>query len=173
MMPRGRIVMKVRKGLIVVAFALAIAGVGVRAETADRALVSKFGESMNPELELTPIAAIVADPNAWVTKRVRVAGEISGVCTRRGCWIDLRSEDGAEIRIKVDDGVVVFPLEAQGHRAEAEGEVEILEMDRAKYEAWRRHAALEEGREFDPAEVGEGPYRVVRLRGVGAEIEGL
>ena len=45
-------------------------------------------------------------------------------------------------------------------------------MDRDKYEAWLQHVAEEEGREFDPSEVGEGPYRIVRLKGLGSEIQG-
>ena len=68
--------------------------------------------------------------------------------------------------------MIVFPPNAVGHRAIAEGEVEILDMDRDQYEAWLRHVAEEEGREFDPAEVGEGPYQTVRLKGLGSEIEG-
>ena len=45
----------------------------------------------------------------------------------------------------MDDGVIVFPSEAVGHDAVAEGEVEILEMGKEKYEAWLRHVAEEEG----------------------------
>jgi hypothetical protein len=133
--------------------------------------VETFGEALTSGLEPTPIEAIVTDPDSWAGKRVRIAGEVSGVCTHRGCWIDLTSPDDATLRVKVDDGVIVFPQEAVGRSAEAEGEVEILEMDREQFEAWLRHVAVELGREFDPEEVGDGPYRIVRLRGVGAEIE--
>jgi hypothetical protein len=51
--------------------------------------------------------------------------------------------------------------------------VEILELDRERYAAWLQHVAEEENREFDPAEIGDGPYRIVRLRGLGSEIRGL
>ncbi|MFQ5526085.1 MAG: DUF4920 domain-containing protein [Thermoanaerobaculia bacterium] len=134
---------------------------------------ARFGEPIDAGLELTPIASIVSDPDAWVGKRVQVAGEVSGVCTRQGCWLDLVSTGDAAIRVKVDDGVIVFPQEAVGHQAVAEGEVEILELDRDRYQAWLEHVAGEEGRKFDPAEVGDPPYRIVRLRGAGAEIEGI
>lgn len=135
--------------------------------------VATFGEPLAPNLEITPIASIVAEPNAWAGKRVRIAGEVSGVCAMKGCWIDLVSADEARLRVKVDDGVIVFPTEAKSHSAIAEGTVEVLEMERDRYEAWMRHVADEEGRVFDPTEIGDGPYRVVRLRGSGAEIEGL
>ncbi len=67
--------------------------------------------------------------------------------------------------------MIVFPQESLGRQALAEGEVEILEMERDRYEAWLRHLAEEVHREFDPAEVGNGPYRIVRLKGLGSEIQ--
>ena len=134
--------------------------------------VVKLGEPLTAGMETTAIEEILADPDVWVGKKVRISGEITGVCVRQGCWMDLASPTNASMRIKVDDGVIVFPHDAVGRQALAEGEVEILEMERDRYEAWLRHAAEEEDREFDPEEVGEGPYRIVRLRGFGSEIEG-
>lgn len=143
------------------------------AATAFPAEVAAFGESLSPDLEVTPIASILAEPAAWAGKQVRIAGEVSGVCAMKGCWIDLVSSDNAKLRVKVDDGVIVFPAEAAGHSAVAEGTVELVKMDKTRYEAWMRHVADEEDRPFDPTEIGEGPYRLVRLRGAGVEIEGL
>lgn len=158
-----------RNVLIVVLLSLAVVGTAA-ALTEERANALKFGEALSTELELTPIASILADPDAWVGQRVRIAGEVSGVCTRQGCWMDLTSADDRTLRVKVDDGVIVFPQEAKGREAVAEGEVEILDMDLEAYTAWLRHVAEEEGRAFDPAEIGGAPYRTVRLRGLGAEI---
>lgn len=134
--------------------------------------VATYGEALSADMEITPIATILADPDAWVGKKVQIAGEISGVCARQGCWIEITAAADQTLRVKVDDGVIVFPQDAVGRQAVAEGEVEILDMERDKYEAWLRHVAEEEGREFDPAEVGEGPYRIVRLKGLGSEIQG-
>jgi hypothetical protein len=131
-----------------------------------------FGEPLTPDLEVIPIEAIVGEPDSWAGKKVRIAGKVTGVCAHQGCWIDLVSPENASMRVKVDDGVIVFPQNAVGHQAVAEGEVEILEMSREQYEAWLRHVAEELGKEFQPSEVGEGPHRIVRLRGHGAEIEG-
>ena len=135
--------------------------------------VKHFGEEFSGDLATTPIGEILRDPDGWVGKRVRIAGEISGVCTKQGCWMDLTSTDDATLRVKVDDVVIVFPQEGVGHLAQAEGKIEILDLERDKYEAWLRHVAEEEGRAFNPAAVGETPYRIVRLRGLGAEITGL
>lgn len=134
--------------------------------------IRSFGEPLCDYLEVTPIETILSDPDAWAGREVRIAGRVSGVCTRKGCWMDLASAEDATLRVKVDDDVIVFPQDAEGCEAVAEGEVEILDMDRDGYEAWLRHVAQETGGEFDPASVGEPPYRVVRLRGRGVEVHG-
>jgi hypothetical protein len=121
-------------------------------------------------LEPTPIEVIVADPDAWEGKDVRISGEVTGVCAMQGCWMDLVSPENATLRVKVDDGVIVFPPEAVGQRAVAEGKVEIVEMTKDEYTGWMKHVAEEEGKEFDLESLGEAPYRIVRLRGLGAEI---
>lgn len=154
------------RAFLLATLALAVFPVSLTAE------VRTFGEPLTPDLELVPIETIVAEPDAWAGKKVRIAGRITGVCAHQGCWIDLVSPDNASLRVKVDDGVIVFPQDAVGHQATAEGEVELLEMSREQYEAWLRHVAEETGTEFEPSEVGEGPHRIVRLRGHGAEIQG-
>jgi hypothetical protein len=151
--------------------ALAMTGIMVLATVCMAGETIKVGEALTSGLEVTSIEAIVADPDTWVGKKVQVAGEVTGVCARQGCWMDLTSPTDTTLRIKVDDGVIVFPPESVGRQAVAEGEVEILDMERDRYEAWLRHVAEEEERDFDPGEVGEAPYRIVRLRGLGSEIQ--
>lgn len=131
-----------------------------------------LGEPLTADLEVTPIGDIVADPDAWAGRRVRVEGEVTGVCLKMGCWLELVSPEGEALRVKVEDGVIVFPPTAVGQRAAAEGEVEILELGREEYVGWLEHQAEETGEPFDPATVGDGPHRIVRLRGLGAEIAG-
>ena len=133
--------------------------------------VVKLGEVLTSGLEVTSIEEILAEPDDWAGKKVQISGEVTGVCAKQGCWMDLTSVSDATLRVKVDDGVIVFPQESVGRQAVAEGEVEILDLERDKYEAWLRHVAEEEDREFDPAEIGESPYRIVRLRGLGSEIQ--
>jgi len=88
----------------------------------------------------------------------------------KGCWMELESRDAQHLRVKVDDGVIVFPPAAEGRWAVAQGTVELMEMTREQYTGWLRHLAEEQGRDFDEATVGEGPYRLVQIRGEGAEI---
>ena len=130
-----------------------------------------FGAGVDVE-EATPIAKILADPDAYIGKTVRVEGGILDVCPRRGCWIQIGEEESS-IQIKVEDGVIVFPTEAKGRLAAAQGEVEAIDMTREKYLGWLAHAAEEKGEAFDPetAEIGDGPYRIIRIKGTGARID--
>lgn len=123
--------------------------------------------------EATPVAKILADPDAYVGKRVRIEGKVTDVCPMAGCWMELaESEGGKTIKVKVDDGVIVFPATAKGQPAVAEGVVEAIPMTREKYVAWLAHLAEEQGKPFDPSTVGEGPFRIVQIKGTGARIGG-
>lgn len=121
--------------------------------------------------EEAAVAAIVQDPLAWEGKTVRVRGTVKDVCRKMGCWMEIEDTSGAAIQIKVDDGVIVFPVDAIGRQAIAEGQVEVRELTREQYLEWRQHLAEEQGKPFSPAEMEGPPYRLVRLRGLGAEIE--
>ena len=138
------------------------------AAAADTAEV--YGAGVDLE-KATPIADILADPDAWIGKTVRIEGGVIDVCPRKGCWMEI-GEPGTSIRVKVEDDVIVFPAAAKGRVAAAQGEVEAVEMTREKYLAWLAHLAEERGEEFDPeaAKIGDGPYRLIRIKGSGARI---
>jgi len=120
--------------------------------------------------EATPIADILAAPDTLVGKRVRVEGEVAGVCTKMGCWMDIADGDGRRIRINVEEGVVVIPSDATGKPAIAEGTVTVEELTREKYVEMQKHFAHDAGTTFDEAKVGDGPFRLVQLAGDGATI---
>lgn len=120
---------------------------------------------------VTPAARIAAAPDDFAGRTVRVEGEVREVCAMAGCWLSIVAGEGeAPLLVKVEDGAIVFPLSARGQRAAAQGEVEVHEMTREQYAAWRAHLAEERGEAFDPATVGEGPYRQVQVKATGAEL---
>ncbi|MFL6194287.1 MAG: DUF4920 domain-containing protein [Thermoanaerobaculia bacterium] len=123
--------------------------------------------------EATPVSRILADPDAYVGKTVRIEGKVVDVCPMKGCWMELEEKGAgaARLRVKVDDGVIVFPVTAKGKVAVAEGTLEAIPMDREKYVAWLEHLAEERGQKFDASNVGQGPFRIFQLRGAGARIE--
>ncbi len=130
-----------------------------------------YGEGVKLK-ESTPIVKILADPDAFIGRTVRVEGGVLDVCPRKGCWIEV-GDEGESIQIKVDDDVIVFPAGAKGRIAAAEGTVEAIEMTRDQYLGWLAHRAEEKGEPFDAAsaDIGNGPYRRIQIRGAGAEIE--
>jgi uncharacterized protein DUF4920 len=123
------------------------------------------------EPETTSVSKILANPDAYVGRTVRIEGQVVNVCPMKGCWMELEERDGgARFRVKVDDGVIVFPVTAKGKIAVAEGTVESIPMSREQYVAWLQHLAEERGQPFDPKTVGEGPFRILQLRGTGARV---
>ena len=85
--------------------------------------------------EATPIKALVAKPADYVGKTVRVDGVATAVCEAKGCWLALGAvEDakGTQVRLNVEDGVIVFPLSAKGKKVSAEGVFEEVGGGHAK-----------------------------------------
>jgi Domain of unknown function (DUF4920) len=116
----------------------------------------------------TPIADILRDPAPFTGKTVRIEGLISDVCAKRGCWMDVAGEAaGDKLRFKVQDGDIVFPMEAKGRYAIAEGVVAVNELTLEAARDYAKYQAEEAGKPFDPASV-TGPTRIVRLDGIGA-----
>lgn len=131
---------------------------------------TEYGEPLTLT-ELTPVSTILEAPDAWLGKRVLVKGMVVAVCESRGCWMDIASDREFEkIQIKVDDGVIVFPLSARGKEALVEGVVEELQLTYEQALEEARHKAEEHGTEFDPASVPQGPQTVYRIRGIGAVV---
>ena len=92
----------------------------------------KFGAGVTMK-EVTPIESLMAAPETFVGKKVRVEGVVSAVCNGMGCWMELKDEQsGKSVQLKVDDGVIVFPVAAKGKKASGEGTFE--KVDPAKEE---------------------------------------
>lgn len=119
----------------------------------------------------TPVSAILDNPDSFIGKQVRVEGMIIEVCAKRGCWVYVAGDrQGEKIQVKVTDGEIVFPMSASGRMGVVEGIVEELKLSRDDMIKYLQHLAEEKGQPFDPATVKD--ERLIRLRGLGAEIEG-
>lgn len=155
-----------RSVLICFLAGLGLAGV-IRAEVCAGEV---YGEGVRLA-EATAVEAILDRPEEFAGKPVRIEGTVVEVCQKRGCWVAIAAgEEGRELRVKVEDGVIVFPASARGRRAVAEGTVETSELSREEWIERLEHQAEEQKRPFDPAEVGDGPFRHTRVLGTGAVI---
>lgn len=130
----------------------------------------KYGKEITLK-EKTKISDIIANPEKYDGKRVLVEGPITDVCKMRGCWIRLGSDKEFEtMTFKVEDGVIVFPMEVKGKTAIAEGVVSITTTSvEQQIEQGKKHAK-ESGEEFDPASV-KGPKTVIQIKGEGAIVQ--
>lgn len=128
---------------------IAVAGLAVAGQPAG----TSYGSGVTIA-EPTPIATLLATPEGFVGQKVRVDGVITGVCEKRGCWMQLTDPDtGQGVRIKVEDGVIVFPYESMGHRAAAEGTFEAVKLTPEQVAA--RAAAAKEAAAGAAAAAGE------------------
>jgi len=119
--------------------------------------------------EPMPLATLMAKPGDYTGKTVQVKGKITEVCEMMGCWMDLVNDEGQKIRIKVNDGEIVFPKDASGKMAIAEGTMNKLELTREQAVARAKEEAAEKKRKFDPASV-KGPMTIYQIQGTGAVI---
>jgi hypothetical protein len=118
----------------------------------------------------TPIDTILADPKAYNGKTVRVEGMVTDVCPRRGCWFDMAGGGpGKKLKFKVVDGEMVFPPDAKGKYAVAEGVVSVHELSLEQSKQYAEEQAKEYGTPYDPASITK-PTALVRLDGTGATI---
>ncbi|TSA25501.1 MAG: DUF4920 domain-containing protein [Ignavibacteriales bacterium] len=101
------------KRLIVLVFLLAITF--VKAED------QKYGKAITLK-EKTSISKILSSPDKFDGKVVLVEGKILGVCEDKGCWIEIAgTKKNEKIKVKVEDGVIVFPKDSKGKTALVEG----------------------------------------------------
>ena len=116
--------------------------------------------------EPTTVAKVTADAPKLAGSTVQVKGKIAEVCQMMGCWMSLVDGDKS-IRIKVNDGDIVFPKDSVGRMAIAEGKLARIELTKAQAIERAKHEAEEQGRKFNAASV-KGGITIYQIEGTGA-----
>jgi hypothetical protein len=118
--------------------------------------------------EVTSISKILATPDAFKDKTVKVEGMVLDVCPKRGCWFEIAGEaTGQKLKFKVTDGEMVFPVDSKGMYATAQGKVSVKELTLEESKQHAEYEAKEYGKPYDPASITK-PTLIVRLDGTGA-----
>ena len=131
---------------------------------------AKYGAALSLQEE-TKISEILAAPEKFLGEKVLVRGEILEVCTKAGCWMEISGDQpGQQIKVKVNDGEIVFPLASQGKIARVEGVIYKIDLSEEQARGYLAHLAEERGVAFDPSSV-TGPLTIHQIQGLGAEIE--
>jgi len=139
------------------------------AKSAEPAKGKSFGAGVKLA-QSTSINTILANPKDWNGKTVRVEGMITDVCPKRGCWMEIAGEQpGQKLKFKVTDGEMVFPMDAKGQRASAEGVIAVSELSIEESKQYAEYQAKEYGKPYDPASI-TAPMVIARLDGTGAVI---
>lgn len=129
---------------------------------------TKLGQPLTLK-SATPIKDVLASPDQYAGKTVQVKGKITEVCEMMGCWTNLADDSGKMIKIKVNDGEIVFPKDTVGKTAIAEGTLKKIELTREQAIARAKHEAEEQGKKFNPASVKSGGT-VYQIQGNAAVI---
>ncbi len=148
---------------------LAIVALAVPVLAADGTV---YGDGVTLE-KATPITELLENPAAYDGKTIRVDGVITGVCKKRGCWVQITDPDtGKGVRIKVEDGVIVFPLESMGHPASAQGTFRVIHLTAEQKQKIAEHRAKEHAAEGGHEACESEPIgdTVVVIQGTGAII---
>lgn len=83
----------------------------------------KYGKDLTLK-EKTSVSTILETPDQFEGKTVLIEGTVLNVCAKAGCWIEIASDKEQEsIIVKVEDGEIVFPMEAKGQKAVVEGAI--------------------------------------------------
>lgn len=136
---------------------------------ASMAEVLTFGKAIDEKIKVK-ISTILATPNNYLNKNVTVEGTIIGVCSHRGCWMELASDAKFEkIRIKVRDGDMVFPLHAKGRQALATGKLKEIKLSLKQTKSYKMSLAKRSGETLEVENI-TSPMTIYQLSPIGVKI---
>jgi hypothetical protein len=136
-----------------------------------------YGKELTLE-ETTKVSQILEKPAEYEGKVVLIEGTVVNVCEKRGCWMEISGDKEFEtIKVKVNDGEIIFPMEAKGKTALVQGEVYsfVPEVESECSEEEHKDGDKKEGCESEKKEDGccskDKVKKVYQIKGHGAIIK--
>jgi len=132
----------------------------------------QYGKELTVK-ETTPVSNIMENPKNYLGKKVKIEGTIVDVCSKRGCWIDVSGDKPYQkIKVKVNDGEIVFPMESKGKKIVVEGEIyELLTDTEHSPELKHEGENHKEGEDSCEHSTEKKPKTVYQIKGLGAIIK--
>lgn len=128
---------------------------------------NKLGKEISLKSK-TPISKILKSPKNFEGKQVLVEGKILDVCQDAGCWIEIAGSNKDEkIKVKVNDGEIVFPKDSKGKTALVEGILEEVKND----ECAEHEMKDEKHNEKEDACCSKESTKKYQIKGLGAVIK--
>lgn len=140
---------------------------------ATQASFKDFGEPMKlADNDTVCIKKVLAEPENFDGKFIRVAGKVESVCAKRGCWMRLTDDQGKDtLFVKFTCPVEghLVPMEAVGHTAWVEGTFKVMEIPQDEARHYQEDAGA------SPEEIAKivGPQKSLRMSAPAARIVDL
>ena len=125
---------------------------------------------------ISSIDELINSSNEYLNTEVLISGTITEVCPMRGCWIKVKNKNSNnDIRVKVTDGQIVFPISGKGKSVDVQGIFSKLNFTEEQAKKWKVHLAEEKGIQLslDDVEVKESDLYEYRIIGKSAKIYSL
>jgi hypothetical protein len=117
------------------------------------------------------IQQVLSQADRYTGKTVQVKGKVTEVCEMMGCWMEMVDPaSGQHVRIKVNDGDIVFPKDAAGKMAIAEGKLAKITLSKEEAIAHAKEEAADRKQPFKPESV-KGPVAFFQIEGTGAVLQ--
>ena len=119
-------------------------------------------------IDVKRIGYLIDNSEKYLNSNVLISGKILEVCPMRGCWINVKDMDSdIDIRVKVTDGEIVFPLSSKGLQVDVQGIFSKLEFSKEQAIKWKVHLAEEKGIKLAPEDVEINPSDLYEYRIIG------
>tara|TARA_Y100001970_G_scaffold291495_1_gene428858 strand:+ start:766 stop:1272 length:507 start_codon:yes stop_codon:yes gene_type:complete len=129
--------------------------------------IGEYGNDINLQ-EFKQIKKLLDNPDEYLNSNVLISGKILEVCPMRGCWIIVQDIDSnSNIRVKVTDGEIVFPLSSKGKQVDVQGTFVKLEFSEDQAKRWKIHLAEEQGIKLSEEDVVINPLDLIEYRIIG------
>lgn len=113
------------------------------------------------------LAKVLAAPEKYAGKMVRVEGLIVRSCKMEGCWAELApNKDSKSVRVKMKDHAFFIPLESAGSFARAEGTFMVKTLSKSEVD----HMIADDGAKFDDRKP-DGSVTEVSFEAAGIELK--
>ena len=129
----------------------------------------QFGAGVKPGSEPLTLEAVMANPQQFIGKPVRLAAPITGVCQSKGCWMNLGkplANGNPPVFVKFKDYGFFVPKDASGRQAVVEGELTFKQETVAE----TKHYLEDAGKHDEAKKVTEG-RKILRFMASGVAIE--
>lgn len=131
------------------------------------ATVAHFGAPLS---SATAILAqtLIADPMKYDDKDVKITGQVSAACQKKGCWMTIGSGEPGKptVRISFKDYGFFVPTDCMGKTAVVEGHFKVTSLSAAE----AQHYADDAAKPGSPAQKVTAPQRTLSLVATGVEL---